>query len=128
MAQNGTLVVRTFVSNAQIPVSGATVIVSKPDGTGLQKLLSIQRTNESGVAPAITLEAPDPAGSLSPGNNGSAFSDYTLVVEHPGYQLALFDQLQVFPGVETVQDVPLIPLSPNERNESDLVTVTPQPL
>ena len=128
MAQTGILLVRTYVSNAQIPIPGATVIVSKPDGNGLQKLLSIQRTNESGVAPPITLEAPDPAGSLSPGNNGSAFSNYTLVVEHPDYQLALFDDLQIFPGVETIQDVPLIPLSPNERNESDLVTVTPQPL
>ena len=128
MAQNGTLLVRTFVSNAQLPVSGATVIVSKPDGAGRQKLLSIQLTDESGVASPITLEAPDTSGSLTPGNNGSAFADYTLVVEHPGYQLALFDKLQIFPGVETVQDVPLIPLSPNERNESDLVTVTPQPL
>ncbi len=128
MAQNGTLLVRTFVSNAQLPVSGATVIVSKPDGNGRQKLLSIQRTDESGVAAPITLEAPETAGSLTPGNNGSAFSNYTLVVEHPDYQLALFDKLQVFPGVETVQDVPLIPLSANKRNENDLVTVTPQPL
>ena len=128
MVQNGILLVRTFVSNAQIPGPGATVIVSKPDGTGRQKLLSIQLTNESGVAPPIRLEAPEVAGSLTPGNNGSAFSDYTLVVEHPGYQLALFDNLQIFPGVETIQDVPLVPLSPNERNESDLVTVTPQPL
>ena len=128
MAQNGTLLVRTFVSNAQIPVSDATVIVSQPDGNGRQKLLAIQLTDESGSASPITLEAPEVAGSLTPGNNGSAFSDYTLVVEHPGYQLALFDKLQVFPGVETIQDVPLIPLSPNQRNESDLVTVTPQPL
>lgn len=128
MAETGTLLVRTYVSNAQIPIPGATVIVSKPNGSGRQTLLSIQRTDESGVSAPITLEAPEPAGSLTPGNNGPAFSDYTLVVEHPDYQLALFDKLQIFPGVETVQDVPLIPLSANERNENDLVTVTPQPL
>lgn len=128
MADTGTLLVRTYVSNAQIPIPGATVIVSKPNGSGRQTLLSIQRTDESGVSPPITLEAPEPAGSLTPGNNGSAFSDYTLVVEHPDYQLALFDKLQIFPGVETVQDVPMIPLSPNQRNENDPVTVTPQPL
>lgn len=128
MAQSGTLIVRTFVSRAQFPVSGATVIVSVPNGDGRHKLLSIQQTNESGVAGPITLTTPDTAGSLTPGNNGAAFSDYTLIVEHPDYQLALFDNLQVFPGVETVQDVPLIPLSANGRNENDLVTVTPQPL
>lgn len=128
MAQSGTLIVRTFVSNAQLPVADATVIVSVPNGDGRHKLLSIQQTNESGVAGPITLTAPDAAGSLSPGKNGDAFSNYILIVEHPNYQLALFDNLQVFPGVETVQDVPLIPLSSNERNESDIVSVTPQPL
>ena len=128
MAQSGSLIVRTFVSRAQLPVSDATVIVSAPSGDGRQKLLAIQRTNESGVAGPITLEAPEAAGSLTPGNSGSAFSSYTLVVEHPDYQLALYDKLQIFPGVETVQDVPLIPLSANGRNESDLTTVTPQPL
>lgn len=128
MAQSGTLFVRAFVSRAQLPVSGATVIVSAPDNDGRHKLLAIRQTNESGVAGPITLEAPDTAGSLTPGHNGTAFSVYTLVVEHPDYQLAVFDQLQVFPGVETVQDVPLIPLSANEKDRSDLVTVTPQPL
>ena len=101
MAQNGTLLVRTFLSDAQIPVSGATVVVSQPGENGKQKLLSIQLTDESGSTSPITLEAPDPSGSLAPGHNGSAFSNYTLVVEHPDYQLALFDNLQVFPGVET---------------------------
>lgn len=128
MAQNGTLLVRAFVSNAQLPVPGATVIVSKPEPNERQRLLSIQLTNENGVAGPITLEAPDTAGSLNPGNNGSSFYDYTLLVEHPGYQLAVFEELQIFPGVETVQDIPLIPLSANGRNESDTVTVTPQPL
>lgn len=128
MAQTGTLIIRVFVSRAQIPVPGATVIVSVPDGSGRHKLLAIRQTNESGVAGPITLEAPEAVGSLTPGQNGNAFSAYTLVVEHPDYQLAVFDQLQIFPGVETVQDVPLIPLSANGRDQSDLTTVTPQPL
>lgn len=128
MAQSGTLIVRTFLSSGQLPISDATVIVSTPDGNGRQKLLSILRTDQSGVAGPITLEAPNKSESLSPVHNGSAFSNYTLVVEHPDYQLALFDNLQIFPGVETVQDIPMIPLSANGRNESDLTTVTPQPL
>lgn len=128
MAQSGTLAVRVFVSRAQIPIPGATVIVSVPDSSGKHKLLAIRQTNESGVAGPIILEAPEASGSLTPGHNGSAFSTYTLVVEHPDYQLAVFDQLQIFPGVETVQDVALIPLSANERDRSDLITVTPQPL
>ena len=128
MSQSGTLVVRTFVSRAQLPISNATVIVSLPESSGRHKLLAIRQTDESGVAGPIVLDAPNTAESLTPGHNSEAFSAYTLIVEHPDYQLAVFDQLQVFPGVATVQDVPLIPLSANERDRSDLVTVTPQPL
>lgn len=129
MAQNGSLIVRTFVSTAaQLPVPGATVIVSAPDGAGKQKLLAIRTTNESGVAGPIPLEAPNMSGSLTPDADGAAFTPYTLVVEHPDYQLAVFDKLQIFPGIETVQDVPLIPLSANGRDQNDLTTVTPQQL
>lgn len=128
MAQSGTLLVRVFVSTAQLPVSDATVIVSSPENNGQHKLLAIRQTDESGIAGPISLSAPERSQSIDPGHNGTAFSTYTLVVEHPDYQLAVFDQLQIFPGVETVQDVPLIPLSANEIERSDLVTVTPQPL
>lgn len=128
MAQSGTLIVRVFVSRAQFPVSGATVIVSTPNGDGRYRLVSIQQTDESGVAGPVTLYAPDKSESLTPGNNGTSFSSYTLVVEHPDYQLAVFDDLQIFSGVETVQDVPLIPLSASGRDQSDTTTVTPQPL
>lgn len=128
MAQSGTLLVRAFVSRAQLPVSDATIVVSLPDGTGRQKLLSIARTDESGIAGPIMLNAPDVFASLAPGSNTPAFSNYILVVEHPDYQLALYEGLQVFPGVETVQDVPLIPISANGRNEADPTVITPQPL
>lgn len=128
MAQTGTLLIRTYISNAQLPIPDAIVIVSVPGADGKQTLLSIQQTDQNGVAGPITLTAPDIAGSLTPGQNGSAFSSYTVTVEHPGYQLAVFDQLQIFPGIETVQDVPLIPLSPSGKDRQDLTTVTPQPL
>lgn len=128
MAQNGTLIVRSFVSRAQLPVSGATVIVSVPDSTNRQRLLNISQTNESGIAGPITLSAPELENSLTPEHQASAFSNYTLIVEHPDYQLAVFQDLQVFPGVKTIQDVPLIPLSPAEKNANDITTITPQPL
>lgn len=128
MDQTGSLIVRTYLSTAQLPISGATVIISTTAADGKQTLIAIARTDESGVAGPIQLSAPSAAGSLSPGNGGSPFSSYTLLIEHPDYQLARFDGLQIFPGVETVQNVPLIPLSNTGRNEADLTTVTPQPL
>ena len=128
MAQSGTLFVRTFVSRAQLPVPDATVIVSKAEPDGRQKLLAIRKTDESGVAGPIALESPERAESLSPDHNGAPFSSYTLVVEHPNYLLEVFENLQIFPGVETVQDVALIPIAVEGRDKSDLTIVTPQPL
>ena len=34
MAQNGSLIVHVYASRAQLPIQGATVLVSQPDGQG----------------------------------------------------------------------------------------------
>lgn len=126
MPQSGSLIVRTFVSRAQLPVPDATVIVYATDPDGRHTLLAIRTTDESGVAGPISLATNGSMG-LTP-DSPIPFTDYQLVVEHPGYQLALFNDLQVFTGVETVQDVPLIPLSVPEGADRNTTTVTPQPL
>ena len=130
MPQTGSLVVRTYTSQAQLPVSGATVIISSREADGRRKVFSIQTTDESGGTKPFRLDAPDEALGLSPGQ-AAPFSDYSLVVEHPEYFLATFEQLQVFPGIETVQNVPLVPLpqpAGNSGDSAEPVVVTPQPL
>ncbi len=129
MPQTGSLTVRAFTSQAQLPVAGATVIISGPSEDGRRNVLSIQTTDSSGATKPFQLPAPDLSLSESPGG-AAPFSDYALVVEHPDYYLATFEKLQVFPGVETVQNVPLVPL-PQPSNGDDIaspVVVTPQPL
>ena len=127
MPQSGSLIIRTYVSRAQLPVPDATAIVYTTDKDGRHHLLAIRITDESGIAGPIELAAPSDSMGLTP-DSPIPFTDYQLIVEHPDYQLALFQDLQVFPGVETVQDVPLIPLSVPEGADSNTTTVTPQPL
>ena len=129
MPQTGSLVVRVFTSQAQLPVSGATVIISSPSEDGRRKVFSIQTTDESGGTQPFQLEAPNKILSEGPGQ-AAPFSDYSLVVEHPEYYLATFEKLQVFPGVETVQNVPLVPLPQPAGDDITAapVVVTPQPL
>ncbi len=130
MQETGSLRVRVFTSRAQLPIEGASVILAGPIVNGRRELLSIQRTDSSGVAGAITLNAPDNALSQDPGN-ASPFASYSLVVEHPGYYTAIYDGIQVFSGVQTVQDVSLIPLPqpqfPGGRTIPPVI-VTPQTL
>ena len=131
MPQDGSLIVRVFLSQAQLPIEGATVIVALPEPGGGQKLEAIRVTDRSGATLPIELAAPALAGSESPDPASAPFASYTILVEHPGYYLALFEQVQVFPGITTVQDVPLRPLPPggdNQDSESGMVRVTPQPL
>ena len=129
MPQSGTLIVRVYASRAQLPIPGATVLVSAVDSEGRHQLLHLLSTDESGVAGPIRLDAPDSALSQSPGSP-LPFASYTVIVEHPGYQVAFFRDLQIFSGVETIQTVPLIPLAiPQEEGlPSDVTQVTPQPL
>lgn len=129
MAQSGTLIVRVYASRAQLPILGATVLVSQRDDQGRFQLLSALVTDESGIAGPITLPAPDANLSQNPGTP-LPFSSYSLVVEHPGYHVAVFRDLQIFSGVDTTQSVPLIPLSipQSDSPEQQLTQVTPQPL
>ncbi len=131
MQETGSLRVRVFTSRAQLPIAGAAVILSGPVTDGRRELLAVQRTDSSGVAGIIVLNAPDAALSQVPGN-AAPFASYTLVVEHPGFYLAVFDGVQVFSGVETVQDVALTPLprpvQPEDDGADRPVVVVPQTL
>ena len=129
MPQTGSLAVRVFTSRAQLPVSGATVIISSRAEDNRHNIFSVQTTDSSGSTEAFPLDAPDLALSEAPGGV-PPFSDYSLVVEHPGYYLATFEKLQIFPGIETVQNVPLVPLPQPSAGQdtAEPVIVTPQPL
>ena len=129
MPQTGSLIVRVFTSQAQLPVSGATVIISSRAEDNRHNVFSIQTTDSSGNTKTFPLDAPDLALSESPGG-GLPFSNYSLVVEHPGYYLATFEKLQIFPGIETVQNVLLVPLPQPSAGQdaAEPVIVTPQPL
>ncbi len=126
MPQTGSLIVRVFLSRAQIPISGATAVVASAKEDGRHEIIAVRITDESGIAGPFELAAPDLDESLSP-DKPDPFFNYMLLVEHPDYELATFLNLQVFPGVQTVQDVPMIPRDA-QGSGSGVTTVTPQPL
>lgn len=131
MPQDGSLIIRAFLTQAQLPIEGAAAIVTRAGPEGEQTLEAMRFTDRSGVTAPVLLPAPPVADSEAPDPPEQPFSSYTVLVEHPDYSLALFEQVQIFPGVTTVQDVPMRPLRQGEclqRSESGTVSVTPQPL
>lgn len=106
----GTLTVWVTTSRAQLPVEGATVAVTTADAQS-RTLLSLQVTDESGwTSPIVLPSAPGDSMGLTPGGP-VPFADYALWVEHPDYEVSRVERFQVFPGVDSVQQVNLIPLS-----------------
>ena len=126
MEGTGTLLVRTFLSRAQFPVPGATAVVASAQPDGRYQLLAARITDESGLVGPFTLEAPEASVGLTP-NGGIPFSNYLLMVEHPEYEMEVYLDLQVFPGIQTVQEVPMIPRQA-QGAEEEITVVTPQPL
>lgn len=132
MQATGTLSVRVFTSQAQIPLEGATVVVAAAGEEGRYKLLSIQNTDSSGKTRTITIDAPALGESTSPGGlpgPGAPFAQCDVWAEQPGYAMLQVENVQIFPGVETVQNMELIPLpqglcSLQQREERDIPAQT----
>ena len=128
MQATGTLSVRVFTSRAQIPLAGATVVVAERGEGGRWKLLSIQNTDSSGLIRPVTIDAPPMGESTSPGGlpgPGLPFALCDVWAEQPGYIMLRVENVQIFPGVETVQNMQLIPLpegmcSLQQRDQRDI--------
>ncbi len=132
MQAMGTLVVRVYTSQAQIPVEGATVVVTTPGTNGKRKLLSVQATDRSGEVSAISIPTPEAGESTSPHLPGgeAPFAVCNVWAEHPGYAMLEAEGVQIFPGVETVQDMELIPLpwGQSSLQHLDVREIPPQSL
>ncbi len=128
MQATGILSVRVYTSQAQIPLEGATVVVAAPGEGGKWKLLSIQNTDSSGAIRPVIIDAPALGESTSPEGlpgDGAPFAVCDVWAEQPGYAMLQIESVQIFPGVETMQDMELIPLpeglcSLQQRDERDI--------
>lgn len=110
MTQSGKLAVRVFASRAQLPVEGAAVVITQKTGNGKYRVLSVQETDRDGTTRPITVLTPDVGQSTSPNNGAEPFARCDIWVEHEGYELMVIEDVQVFPGEVSLQQVELEPL------------------
>jgi hypothetical protein len=104
------------------------VVVAAPGEEGKYKLLSIQNTDSSGQICPVTIDAPALGESTSPGGlpgTGRPFALCDVWAEQPGYAMLQVAGVQIFPDVETLQAMELIPLpqglcSLQQRDERDI--------
>ena len=115
MEQNGTLTVRVFTSSAQLPIQGATVVVTQKRRNGKYDLLSVQATDSSGLIRPVEIAAPTAGNSTEVSENTMPNAVCEVWAEAPGYAMLKVDGVQIFPGVVTEQRMELIPLEEGEH-------------
>lgn len=129
MPTTGFLKVQTLTSRAELPVEGAVVTVSTVRAGGGRELLSVQRTDDSGMTALITVPTPELANSLRP-EQPQGWTDVQIGATHPNFDGVVSRDVQIFPGITTLQELILVPRGgmPADPGETEDYTTPPQGL
>lgn len=127
MAEKGTLTFQIYTAQMALPIANASVTVTST-GTPTPILIAHRTTDESGRTTPISFYTPDTAASTAPGGDrGYAAVDVRL--SHPGYYDTIVQNVQIFPGTESLQQMEMIPLIEYATDLSPRIyNVTPQNL
>lgn len=126
MTEYGFITARVFTSRAQIPISGASVVIESSN-TG--SVLGARITDENGLTSPVRIETPPKDNSTSPGYD-SPFTSVNIRISHPMYYTYYVRDAQVFEGQTSVQNAELVPIEENDRVPFRLedFLITPQNL
>lgn len=117
---------RAYTSNAILPLKDVAITVTAADGTAL----AMRLTDRNGLITPIEIPVPDKEASQSPDTGEIPFTAVNLYARLKGYEQIENENLQVFAGTTTVQDLAMIPLSefPDKWNQTEIFNTPPQNL
>ena len=126
MSATGYIQVHAYTSDAQIPLAGVAVTITDPTGSAV----AMRLTNRSGQIDLIEIPVPDLAESQSPNPPERPYAVVNLYAHLRGYEQVEAENLQIFAGTVTNQDLMMIPLSelPNRWDQTVIFDTPPQNL
>ena len=127
LSAKGYIQVRAFTSYAQIPLQYVAIAVTDIGGAAI----ALRLTNRSGMLDSpIEVEVPDLSAGQSPNTGIIPFTIVNLIAHLEDYEQIRIEQLQVFPGTVTTQNLEMIPLSefPDQWNQEEIFNTPPQNL
>ena len=102
----GYIQVHAYTSNARIPLQGAAVTITRTDGSAI----AMRLTNRSGTLDTpVEISVPDRSASQTPNTGIVPFTDVNLYARLENFETIEIENMQVFAGTLTVQDLPMIP-------------------
>ena len=105
---NGYLSVHSFTSAARIPVEGVTFTITQRRAQGVE-LLAVRMSDYDGFTEPFELPTPPASDSQTRQTAEVPYALVDLRTERTGYGRVLVRGAQVFSGVQTLQQLVLIP-------------------
>lgn len=116
MASQGSVIARVYTSDAYLPLRDVPVIFTRTDEDGAQVLLAIRFTDSSGLTTPLYVDTPNASDSLLPGSDLRPYATVDIRTSSPGFNSISALGVQIFPGVETIQDLQLRPVSESDAD------------
>ena len=127
LSAKGYIQVHAYTSYAQIPLKDVAVSVTDVSGAAI----ALRLTNQSGFLNSpIEIDVPDLSSSQTPNTGVIPFAVVNLYARIKNYEAIEIENLQVFSGVTTLQNLEFIPLSelPDNWNKLEIFNTPPQNL
>lgn len=127
MSDSGYIQVHAYASYAQIPLQDVAISVTDASGGAL----ALRLTNRNGMLDIpIKIETPGVNSGQTPNTGIIPFAVVNLYARRNDYEAIEIENLQIFPGTTTVQNLEMIPLSelPDSFNKLEVFPTPSQNL
>ena len=130
MSANGTLVTHIYTSNAQIPLPGSTVTVTRTEPDGRLRLLAVRISSFDGFTSPVVIETPELAESQQYEKNAKPYATVDVRIEHAQYDRILVKNVQIFPDTQSLQELMLVPTPalPDSYSRTQTIVIPDQNL
>ena len=123
----GYIQVHAFTGKARIPLQGVAVTITDLTGSAI----AMRLTNRNGTLDTpVEISVPNVSAGQTPDTGILPFTDVNLYARLENFEAIEIENLQVFPGTLTIQDLSMIPLSelPDSWNKVEIFNTPPQNL
>ena len=126
MSATGYIQVNAYESFARLPLKDVAVTITSEDGTAI----ALRLTDRSGQITPVEIPVPDLVESQSPNPPERPYAVVNLYAHLRGYETVEAENLQVFAGTVTDQNLMMIPLSelPGQWDQTVIFNTPPQNL